>query len=85
LPRRDFAWNSGWQTAVNVDASAKVWTCEMRIPLKAFGAAPPTARTRWQVNFFRCDRAHDAFQAFNPTLTGSFHVPERFGVLEFVE
>ena len=55
----------------------------MRIPLKALASSAPQAGTRWRINFFRCDRANKAALAWNPTLTGSFHVPERFGVLEF--
>jgi hypothetical protein len=59
--------------------------CEVRIPLLPFGAARPEAGTRWRLNLFRCDRAHNAFLAWRPTLQDSFHVPERFGVLEFTE
>ena len=82
-PKRDFDWNSGWDTAVRVDPKRGVWTCEMRIPLSALTQAPPAAGARWRINFFRCDRAHNAMMAWNPTLQGTFHVPERFGVLEF--
>ncbi len=85
LPERDFAWTSGIESAVKVDKKAKMWTCELRIPLKALSDTKPSAGTRWRVNLFRCDRAHKAFLAWNPTLGGSFHVPEKFGVLEFVE
>ena len=38
---------------------------------------------RWKLNLYRCDRANNAFVAWNPTLRGSFHTPERFGVLVF--
>ena len=83
LPKRDFDWNSGWESAVQVDSKKGVWTCEIRIPLSALSQTPPASRARWRINLFRCDRAHNAFMAWNPTLQGSFHVPERFGVLEF--
>lgn len=83
--RRDFAWSSGFLSAVKVDPHAKRWTCEMRIPMKALTATPPKAGDQWRLNFFRCDRANNAFLAWNPTLSRSFHVPEKFGVLEFVE
>lgn len=85
LPARDFAWSSGFQSAVKVDKQAKRWICELRIPLKSLAATQPQTGTQWRLNFFRCDRANDAFLAWNPTLTGSFHVPEKFGVLEFVD
>jgi predicted TIM-barrel fold metal-dependent hydrolase len=85
LPEKDFGWNSGWLTATQVDRKAKLWTCEMRIPLTALSAEKPAAGTRWRADFFRCDRTQRGFLAWNPTLEGSFHAPERFGVLQFTE
>jgi hypothetical protein len=85
LPQRDFAWSSGFETAVKVDKQARRWTCEMRIPLKALAEARPKAGTQWRLNLFRSDVANEAYLAWNPPLSGTFHVPERFGVLEFVE
>jgi hypothetical protein len=83
LPERDFAWSSGFESAVRVDRRAQVWRCELRIPLGALSSVKPQAGIHWRMNLFRCDRANEAFLAWNPTLTGSFHVPERFGVLAF--
>jgi len=83
--RGDFAWSSGFQTAVRVDRKARRWTCEMRIPLKSLGGIAPRTGVQWRLNFFRCDRANNAFLAWSPALTGTFHTPEKFGVLEFVE
>lgn len=85
LPARDFDWRSGFESAVHIDRERKVWCCEMRIPLKSFDAPLPTAGTRWRANLYRCDYANNAFLALNPTLQASFHVPERFGALLFVE
>jgi len=85
LPQRDFHWSSGFQTAVKVDQPAGRWTCEMRIPLKSLSSEKPTAGARWRLNFFRCDQANKAFLAWSPALTGSFHTPEKFGVLKFSE
>jgi len=78
------AWNSGWESFVKVDAAAKVWTTTMRIPLKSMSAAAPAPGVRWRVNIYRIDRASRAFLALNPTLTGSYHIPDRFGWLEFL-
>jgi hypothetical protein len=83
LPERDFAWSSGFQTAVQVDEARKVWTAEMKIPLSAWNAAVVKGGARWRINLFRCDYANKAFLAWNPTGNGSFHTPEKFGVLEF--
>jgi hypothetical protein len=57
----------------------------MRIPLRALAETSPKTGTQWRLNLFRGDVANAAYLAWNPTLTGTFHVPERFGVLEFVE
>jgi len=57
-----------------------------RIPLRSLGGTPAHAGTRWHINLFRCDRAHhDALLAWSPTMSGTFHAPEKFGVLEFAE
>jgi hypothetical protein len=68
---------------VRVDDRHKSWTAEVRIPLAALNDHPPKTGDRWRVNLYRIDRAHKAFLAMNPTLSGSFHTPERFGWLEF--
>lgn len=81
----DFAWSSGMEWKVKVDQARKVWTCEVRIPLKALGETAPQVGTRWRANLYRLDRANKAALASNPVLAGSFHTPDRFGWLEFVE
>lgn len=83
LPKRDFGWESRFESAVKVDDKAKVWRAELRIPLSALGERLPEAGTRWRLNLYRSDRAGNAFLAWSPTLTGTTHAPERFGVLEF--
>jgi hypothetical protein len=85
FPEKDFAWKSGFDSAVKIDRESKLWTCEMRIPWQAFGPKAPDTSTIWKLNLYRCDRANGAFLAWRPPLTGSFHTPERFGWLEFAE
>jgi hypothetical protein len=85
LPNRDFEWNSGFETAVTVDPKAKRWVCEMRIPMRSLSEQKPTVGTHWRINFYRCDRVNSASLAWSPALTGTFHTPEKFGVLELVE
>jgi hypothetical protein len=57
----------------------------MRIPLTSLSETKPMLGTRWRINLYRCDRAHNAFLAWSPTLTGSFHAPGKFGWLEFTD
>ena len=85
LPRRDFAWSSGFESAVKTDRQARLWICEMRIPLVALSTEKPRPGARWRLNCFRCDQANAAFLAWSPTLSGTFHAPEKFGWLEFGE
>jgi len=83
-PESNFAWDGRAQSAVKVDNIRKIWTVEWRMPLEVLGPKP-TRGTRWRLNLYRCDRANNAFLAWNPVLKGSFHTPQRFGVLEFGE
>ena len=83
-PTSDFSWSSGMEWKVRVDPKRHEWVCEVRIPLAALSALPPGAGTKWRVNLYRIDRAHRAFLAMNPTLTGTFHAADRFGWLEFL-
>jgi predicted TIM-barrel fold metal-dependent hydrolase len=82
-PKKDFEWSSRMESAVTVDETARVWRVEVRIPLRSLAAEKPTANTRWRINFYRHDTANRGFLAFSPTLTNTFHTPERFGWLEF--
>jgi predicted TIM-barrel fold metal-dependent hydrolase len=83
LPQRDFEWSSGFESAVHIDHQGHRWVTVMRIPLSQLSAAAPLSGERWRINLYRCDRANGAFLAWNPTLQGSFHAPERFGELVF--
>jgi hypothetical protein len=56
----------------------------MRIPMSALSKTRPEIGTRWRIMLFRCDRSANAFLAWNPTLSATFHTPEKFGVFEFV-
>ena len=85
LPDKSFAWDGRGQSAVKVDKKRKVWTVEWRMPLELLSADKPAAGTRWRLNLYRCDRANNAFLAWSPVLQGSFHTPEKFGVLEFAD
>jgi len=83
LPDHDFEWSSGFQSQVKINPNR--WTCEIRIPLKSLSESKPKPGSQWPINLYRCDRAHNAFLAWSPTLNGSFHIPEKFGILEFAE
>jgi hypothetical protein len=64
------------------------WHVEVRVPFSDFGTAPPKPGDVWRGNFYRFNRGkgHAAEPlSWSPTLTPSFHQPNRFGFLEFGE
>lgn len=83
-PEFDFAWSSGMEWKVRVDERAKIWVCEVRIPLRSLSEAPVTVGSIWRANIYRIDRHAKVLLAMNPTLNGSFHTPDRFGWIDFV-
>ncbi len=84
-PRSDFDWNGRSESVVKIDRKRKVWTVEWRLPLEPLNFGVPKPGERWRLNLYRCDKANNAYMAWNPVLKGSFHTPEKFGVLEFGE
>ena len=87
-PFNDAGWDSGFKHATRVDTANHVWTCEMRIPVKAMGIKRILAGGEWRINFFRTDGPGDdatrRLMAWSSIPEGkTFHVPERFGVIRF--
>ncbi|MDB6032965.1 MAG: Amidohydrolase, partial [Verrucomicrobiales bacterium] len=85
LPDKNFAWDGRCESAVKVDKKKKVFTVEMRFPITAISSTTPKAGDRWRMNMYRYDTASNAYLAWSVVLKGSFHTPERFGVLQFGE
>ncbi len=85
LPEKSFEWDGRAQSVVKIDRKRKVWTVEWRMPLELLSEMKPAPGTRWRLNLYRFDKANDAYLAWSPVLKGSFHTPEKFGVLEFGE
>jgi hypothetical protein len=83
---KDFGWRcEGLRTAARVLPGG--WTAELAIPFCSLVAEPPHAGALWRMNFCRIDRPRDRqreLSAWSPTGRASFHVPERFGEVEFV-
>ncbi len=87
-PRVDFdwEWQSGMQTAAEIDTTQHIFRVVMALPFAAFGSTPQ-AGERWHGNLYRISRLRGArqFLAFAPTLTETpdFHVPAKFAPLVF--
>jgi hypothetical protein len=90
-PFNDPGWNSKFTHATHVDAGRKLWTCEMRIPLRAIVGArgTPSPGEEWRINFFRADgkgdNRHRRLMAWSPVPgeKPNFHTPRRFGLIRF--
>jgi Carbohydrate family 9 binding domain-like len=82
------AWQSGFDHATQVNSEAKIWTAEMRIPIRSMGAQIVPG-VDWRINFFRADGVGSDEQrsllSWAPLQIAnrSFHQPESFGILRF--
>jgi Carbohydrate family 9 binding domain-like len=81
-----WTWNSGFQVAARIDEQKKIWYGAMKIPWAALIDAPPSAGKTLRVNFFRSQGPLSTRKeiAWQPTMSETFHVPERFGLLRLV-
>ncbi|MDB6040526.1 MAG: hypothetical protein JWM99_4367, partial [Verrucomicrobiales bacterium] len=84
-PQFDFEWSSHFESATRINEKDKIWTAELRIPLKSISDSKPTPGNLWRINLYRCDYANKEFLAWSPVLVSTFHTPERFGSLAFGE
>jgi alpha-galactosidase len=87
-PFNDASWNSGFEHATRIDAKNRVWMTELRIPLSSIHVKAIRSGATWRANFFRASgEGPDNQRKFLAWSTipggGTFHVPTRFGILEF--
>ena len=82
-----WTWNSGFVVAARIDAKAKVWYGAMRIPFAALREQPPAVGDKFRINLFRSQGppANRVAVVWQPTMSKTFHVPEKFGVLRLTE
>ncbi len=83
---KDVSWKcERLRTCVRRESAA--WSAEFSIPFRSLAAAPPEPGAVWRVNFLRIDRPPGTpreLSAWSPTALANFHVPERFGIIEFL-
>lgn len=89
-PFNDASWDSHFEHATRVDPEHHIWTCEFRIPVASMGVKEIHAGAEWRLNLFRADGSGDdsqrRFLSWSTIPTGvSFHVPTRFGIIQFVK
>lgn len=90
-PFNNAKWNSGFEHATRVDAARHLWTSEWRIPLASLtGGSGIMPTGEWRINFYRSDGAAPHRRALSwgaiprQLPKNSFHQPESFGILRFV-
>jgi hypothetical protein len=81
-----WTWNSGFQVAARIDEQSKIWYGTMKIPWTALDGIPASVGKTLRVNFFRSQGplSNRKEIAWQPTMSETFHVPERFGLLRLV-
>jgi hypothetical protein len=82
-----WVWNSGFKVSARIDVGAHVWYGGMKIPYSAIDTRPATAGNKLRVNLFRSQgpgpNRHEI--TWQPPMADTFHVPERFGILELTK
>jgi hypothetical protein len=79
-------WNSGFEVAAKIDSQKRIWYGAMRIPLQAIDSRPAAPGNTLRLNLFRGqgppEHLHEI--TWQPPMSKSFHVPEKFGLLKLV-
>jgi Carbohydrate family 9 binding domain-like len=82
---KDSSWHcEGLATACGILMYG--WVAAFQIPFESLGDCHPRRSPIWRANFARIDRPNDQVRertAWSPTLVHSFHVPDRFGIIQF--
>jgi hypothetical protein len=77
-------WNSGFEHTVRIDRANHVWYAAIKIPMKAIDSRQPAAGNTFRVNLFLSQGPPNRHKelTWQPTMNKTFHVPERFSLLE---
>ncbi|HZT00423.1 MAG TPA: carbohydrate-binding family 9-like protein [Terriglobales bacterium] len=82
-----WTWNSGFEVLARIDSEKHIWYAAMRIPYSAMDTRPAAAGNTLRINLFRSGgpptRPYGI--AWQPTMSKTFHVPEKFGLIKLVE
>jgi len=82
-----WTWNSGFVVAARIDPAAKIWYGAMRVPFSALESHPPAVGQGFRINLFRSQGPppNRIAVVWQPTMSETFHVPEKFGLLRLIE
>ena len=73
-------------TVASIDPQKHLWYAAMRIPLAAIDTRPPAPGNTLRLNLFRSQGPAEHLQeiTWQPPMSKTFHVPEKFGLLKLV-
>ena len=81
-----WTWNSGFEVSARIDPATHHWYAAMRIPWSAVGARTPATGNTFRMNLFLSEgpatNHHEV--TWQPPMSNTFHVPERFGLLKLI-
>ena len=77
----------GFEVLAKIDSQKHVWYAAMRIPFRAIDSRTPAIDNTLRINLFRSGGppTHPYGIAWQPTMSKTFHVPEKFGLIKLVE
>jgi len=81
---KGWVWNSGFEHTTRIDEAKHVWYAAMRIPFAALETPAPKAGLEFRANLYRTEGSGDKAKEilWQPTMSQTFHVPERFGIMK---
>lgn len=81
-----WTWNSGFEVSARIDRAAHIWYGAMKIPCATIDTRRASTGNVLRINLFRSQGpASDRHEiTWQPPMANSFHVPERFGLIELV-
>ena len=82
-----WTWNSGFEVVAKIDSERHIWYAAMKIPYRAIDTRPAGPSNTLRINFFRSGGppTHPYGITWQPTMSKTFHVPEKFGRIKLVE
>ena len=78
-----WVWNSGFEHVARIDKAQHRWYAAVRIPFSALETPRPAAGETFRMNLYRTEGPPEEAKeiVWQPTMSNTFHVPERFGLL----
>jgi hypothetical protein len=82
-----WTWNSGFEKSARIDHAAHRWYAALKIPFSAIDTRPPATENTFRMNLFLSEGLPSSHHevTWQPPMSNTFHVPERFGLLKLID